>query len=84
MIPLEKCIDEIEFRFPGIASHPSIREEWQTIKTVVLAQQTTNSDYAAALRVIEDICSNEMVSSAVSVVRVINVRLNAAKAPHCA
>lgn len=32
MLDLEKCIAEIEFRFPGVASNPATSEEWQTLK----------------------------------------------------
>jgi hypothetical protein len=42
MISIEKCIAEIEFRFPCVATHPSTSEEWQTLKAAVLDQQSTN------------------------------------------
>ena len=42
MIPIDKCITEIEFRFPAVASNPATSEEWKTLKTIVLAQQTNN------------------------------------------
>lgn len=47
---------------------------------IKVAEQTpTNSDYAAALRVIEDISRTEMVTHSTSIVRIINERLNAGK-----
>lgn len=43
MFDLEKCIAEIEFRFPCVRDHKFTCKEWQTLKSAVLAQQTTNN-----------------------------------------
>ena len=42
MTNLEKCIAEIEFRFPCVRDHEFTSKEWQTLKAAVLAQQTNN------------------------------------------
>jgi hypothetical protein len=42
MSDLEKCIAEIEFRFPCVRDHEFTSKEWQTLKSAVLAQQTNN------------------------------------------
>ena len=33
---IEKCIAEIEFRFPGIITHPETKKEWETLKAAAL------------------------------------------------
>ena len=43
MTNLEKCIAEIEFRFPCVRDHEFTSKEWQTLKAAVLAQQTNNT-----------------------------------------
>jgi len=42
MSDLEKCISEIEFRFPCVRDHEFTSKEWQTLKTAVLAQLANN------------------------------------------
>lgn len=42
MIDLEKCIAEIEFRFPCVRDHEFTSKEWQTLKASVLSQQANN------------------------------------------
>ena len=51
MTNLEKCIAEIEFRFPCVRDHEFTSKEWQTLKAAVLAQQPNNNamDAIAAL-----------------------------------
>ena len=53
MTNLEKCIAEIEFRFPCVRDHEFTSKEWQTLKTAVLAQQTNNSAMDATCDTIE-------------------------------
>jgi|GEM_PF-4918966 len=68
----------------GGYTEAALEDCWNAaIKTAEALKPSHNSDYAAALRVIEDICRTEMVTHANSIVRIINERLNPAKAQDC-
>lgn len=63
---------------------PFNNEFMQNIAHIENVNTTTNSDYAAALRVIKEISKEENVALVVSIERIIEERLNSAKAPNCA
>ena len=63
MPDLEKCIAEIEFRFPCVRDHEFTSKEWQTLKSAVLAQQTTNKQSTPCY------CKNELAYTVQKVVQ---------------